>query len=180
MDFLPAMFRITFKGRINRLRFFGYLVIIALILLMPRLFLVGLYGLKNVKINNLPTFALHLNQSIDLIAYTYFFSLGVRRLHDLGRSGKLILIAALPMIFGSLILLFKLLAFSAALWFLFSDDGKLFVFITIFLVFLYTSVFIYLLFAKGTVGANKYGADPLEYHSYADYLKALNSNTSKK
>ena len=174
MDFLPAMFRITFKGRINRLRFFGYLAAIFLILLIPRLFLVSVYGLKNVKLNNLPSFALYLNHSLEFIAYIYFFSLGTRRLHDLGRSGWLLLIALLPIISNSLITLFALIGF----WLLFS--GKLLIFLLALVIFLYLGLFIYLLFAKGTIGANKYGEDPLEYHSYADYLRALNSNTSTK
>ena len=34
---------------------------------------------------------------------------------------------------------------------------------------------LYLFFVKGTQGANQYGADPLEYNNYTDYL-----NTQKK
>jgi Predicted membrane protein len=168
MDFLPAMFRITFKGRINRFRFFVYLTTILLILLMPRLFLVSVYGLKNVKIGNLPTFALYLNHSIEFVAYVYFFSLGTRRLHDLGRSGWLLLIALLPIISNSLITLFALIGF----WLLFS--GKLLIFLLALAIFLYLALHIYLLFTKGTVGANKYGDDPLEYDSYGEYLDSQN------
>ena len=31
---------------------------------------------------------------------------------------------------------------------------------------------LYLFFAKGTQGPNQYGADPLEYNNYTDYLNA--------
>ena len=34
--------------------------------------------------------------------------------------------------------------------------------------------YLYLLFAKGTVGSNRFGDDPLEYDSYGEYLDSQN------
>lgn len=110
------------EGRLNRLRYLKYMIILALIA-----------GVSTFVTSSMATFLTGDPNGILVNAITFIWAVAagagnvalmIRRIHDLDKSGWFALIAFVPVI------------------------GILFS--------------IYLFLAKGTVGWNRYGADPLE------------------
>lgn len=113
----------TTEGRLNRLRYLKYMVLLALI-----------GGLATFVTSCMATFLTGSHESalVNIVTVVWAIAatvgnvmLVIRRLHDLDKSGWFALIAIIPLI-----------------GFIFS---------------------IYLFFAPGTVGYNRYGPDPLTY-----------------
>jgi Predicted membrane protein len=96
MDRLPAWMRITFKGRINRFRYIWYPMGIGLVIGLPNLIFVGMYGIKAVATGNIPPILSLIYAVIQFVGLLYYISFGVRRLKDLNKSKWLFLVTFVP------------------------------------------------------------------------------------
>ena len=115
----------TAEGRLNRLRYLKYMIILALVMTAAKISTTAMITLLTGE----PTgsFVMAVTTMLALIAGAGNIMLIIRRLHDLDKSGW-----------------FTLISFIPAVNIIFS---------------------IYLFFAPGTVGYNRFGADPLaEYN----------------
>jgi len=105
MDKIPAWLRITFKGRINRFRFFWYPFGISLAVLPIYFVLVMmLIGSELLLLTAIPAALVHLYTQV------WSVSLLVRRLHDLNRTGWMALLLFIPLVnfvFGIYVVFFK-------------------------------------------------------------------------
>ena len=163
MNKLPAWLRLTFKGRINRFRFIWYPFGLSLILSIPSLILLSIYGIVAMATGKiLPIFS-YILFALQIVGQVYWISFAIRRLQDLNRSGWFILPIVLPIILGLIMTPMQILksGFFNILW------------------FINFILAIYLVFFKGTKGDNKYGPDPLDYPEYEEYLKTLENNNSE-
>lgn len=92
MGFLPEIF--TIEGRINRLRYLKYQIILALIFAVIVFAITFTFGLltgnEESILVTLPT------KVLTIIGGIGNLMLSVRRLHDLNRSGWFILVTAVP------------------------------------------------------------------------------------
>lgn len=101
-----------FKGRLNRRNWaFGLLSFLGVYILFMILFIIPLNNINSDTSNYWSTFPLANVISIAFMISALIFniSLHVRRLHDIGKSGWLLLVLLLPLIniFGFLYLAFK-------------------------------------------------------------------------
>jgi uncharacterized membrane protein YhaH (DUF805 family) len=132
---------IDFKSRANRTEYIYYIIV-------QVIYNISLYPIHTLYLKKTPLFVLYFFVLIQIIFVLITFSLNIRRLHDINISG---LWYILYIIVTSLIYFY----------FVGKDDGfslrtkiigySSFVFMKLFLIFF-----------KGTPGANKYG-DPPEY-----------------
>lgn len=172
MNRFPSALQIIFRGRLNRFRYFCFSVIAALLLAAVEFLIKIVFYLFASE----PSFEIFekmletqpfkwnyyflpmiLLLAVDLIQTFFLFSLSIRRLHDLNRTGWwYVVFLAVPLV-----------ALFLPVEYIIQSTGIAFF---LFLSFLF---FLYLLFFKGTAGPNNYGPDPLEYDDYDDYLKAL-------
>jgi uncharacterized membrane protein YhaH (DUF805 family) len=128
----------TYKGRMNRLRFFGtgFLVnIISLVLIL-------LWGIIAFAISGKDG-SLYLSGVIiiNVVDNIILSFLAAKRFHDLNISGWWALVLFIPNLLQS--------------------SGKYVIFFTIFAI-INLIVLLFLLFKKGTKGPNRFGLDPLE------------------
>jgi Predicted membrane protein len=98
MAVLPAWMRLTFKGRINRFRYFWYPIGVGFIIAIPDFIFLGIYGLRAVALGEAPPFVSSIHAIIQLLNTLYLVSFGVRRLKDLDKSGWLILVLIIPLV----------------------------------------------------------------------------------
>lgn len=150
----------TFKGRINRKRYFFFSLLSVILFLFLGVF-------------SLITGSAGLTLLLLLSAFFYFIllfiSLMIRRFHDLNRSGWW------AFLFFCMTFSFQIGGKNYSIHALFDN---LFLSWIIFLGAL--AILGYCLFFKGTSGSNPYGPDPLEYEEYDDYLEAINTFSSQK
>ncbi|MBR1579919.1 MAG: DUF805 domain-containing protein [Selenomonadaceae bacterium] len=113
----------TVEGRLNRLRYFKYTLLVSVVCGVLEVVLVWLASKLTGSGEGILITVVYTLSSIPMFIGNAMVT--VRRCHDLNMSGGFVLLCIIPIVnvlFG-----------------------------------------IYLLFAKGTVGWNKYGADPLMY-----------------
>jgi Predicted membrane protein len=149
MNNLPSFLRICFGTRINRLRFFLYglfmmIFLIAILVVIVTTILMPLMA----TIHGSPT------PTTGFSFFPVFMSI----------------------FFFNLCFIFFGWSYSLSLMVRrLHDLNKSWTWIFILFIPLVNFLFyLYLLFAKGTVGSNRFGDDPLEYDSYGEYLDSQN------
>lgn len=142
----------NFKGRARRSEYWYYTlasIIISVILSI----LDSALGLKYGPNNSSGI----LNSVYSLLVFIPGLAVSVRRLHDIGKSGKLILLFYVLMIAMVIIMLFS--GFSAILMGNFSALGIGF-FVPLLFIFAIVIYMLILFCTEGDAGTNKYGPDP--------------------
>ena len=143
MNSIPVWFRICFGTRINRQRFFLYQLAFSICFLLLVISLILTLAA--------PIAAFHI-ASASYITKSFFLCFLV----------VLVLIIVYALAFDFSLTVRRL-----------HDLDKSWTWIFLCFIPIIGWLFLlYLLFAKGTIGTNKYGTDPLEYHSYEEYLES--------
>lgn len=148
---LKDMFTLSGRwGRLNRIRYFGYNVLIGVILMLCFIafFFLTLLGMSDISgLAGIGT-ALLLVIPLFLVVIWVKICLIVKRLHDLNQSGWWIL--ALLALYG--------LSFGG--WWYLSDMGDSMEIVALVFNLPITGMTLWLLFWPGTDGDNQYGPDP--------------------
>ena len=121
----------TFKGRASRSEYWWFALF---------MFLTGFIGLVSEIVNGI----------ISLLILIPSISVGVRRLHDINKSGLILLVP---------------IAFFAVGGFIAAAGGEDFGMIIIVLGFIFTLYLTYLMIKKGDESDNQYGANPISEES---------------
>lgn len=149
MRYFTTFTRISFTGRINRLHFLCFSLLIPCLI--------------SFILSEFFYYTELINSPLRLTYFLFFIwllilipSLIVRRLHDLDLSGAWLLIFFTPLLF-----------------FLFASPRLLASDYFDFLLVCCAALLLFLYLVKGTTGVNRYGEDPQEYSDYLAYLDDL-------
>ena len=98
MKTLPAWLRLTFKGRLNRARYFWYEIGVGLILIITTLVFIGFFGFVKIAGGDALDIVFAILFIIRIVLFAYYVSFTIRRLKDLDKSRWLLLLMFIPFV----------------------------------------------------------------------------------